>query len=71
MELDRLREQIDRVFKHTEEAREQMLAEGSRWEPVLDAVLGAAHGAWQQHGEREHRLELATLAEAPLPQEEP
>jgi hypothetical protein len=70
-ELDRVMEQIDRAFAHMEKAKTELLDAGSRWEPVLAPPLEAAYGAWKKHGARDHRIELAQVAEAPLPEEQP
>ncbi|HKE79036.1 MAG TPA: hypothetical protein VKB54_06995 [Solirubrobacteraceae bacterium] len=70
-DLDRLDDEETRLFRRMEDARAQLLEIGSRWEPVLSPARQAAYGAWRQHGNREHRLELASLAEAPVPPEAP
>jgi hypothetical protein len=70
-EFDRLTDEEARLFRRMEELRAQLLEVGARWEPVLNPAREAAYGVVRQHGEREHRLELATLAEAPLGWEEP
>jgi hypothetical protein len=69
-DLERLSADEERLFRRIEELRGQLLEVGSRWEPVLTPPREAAYGAWRAHGAREHRLELATLAEAPVPPEE-
>jgi hypothetical protein len=67
---ERLVEELGRFFRRNDELREQMLELGSRWEPVYAPMLEAAYGAFRTHGAREHRVELATLAEAPVPPED-
>jgi hypothetical protein len=69
-ELDRLTDEEDRLFRRIDVLRGQLLEVGVRWEPVLRPTREAAFGTWRTHGTREHRLELASLAEAPLPPEE-
>jgi hypothetical protein len=70
-ELVRLTDEEDRLFRRIEELRGQLLEVGARWEPVLPPMREAAYGVWRQHGAREKRIELASLAEAPLMREDP
>jgi hypothetical protein len=68
-ERDRLIIENARFFQHYDETRAMQLEQGVRWELDLGPMLEPAYGGWREHGAREHRVELSSLAEAPLPPE--
>ena len=66
---ERLDAELDRFFRRYEELTERHLENRTTWQRRFNPPVAAAYGAWKQHGQRDHRLELAQLAEAPLPEE--
>lgn len=67
---ERLEDELVRFFRRYEELVERHLENRTRWQRDFNPMIAAAYGSWKTHGQREHRVELAQLAEAPLPPEE-
>ena len=68
-EMNDLNDWLNRVFTRYEQTQQELEAVGVVTELRLAPPLRAAYGAWKSEGPKEHRLELTTLAEAPIPDE--
>ena len=65
-EEQRLDEALERFFRKYEELKARHLEARSGWERRFNPPMAGAYAGWSAHGSRDHRVELAQIAEAPI-----